>query len=71
MDLFAKRYEEGYDLFDDRYNLWLQKYHPAYEVCKALFEEESVVAGSKQFTLRKQLAGRSLPLVGRYQQVAE
>ena len=41
MDLFAKRYEEGYDLFDERYNLWLQKYHPADEVCKALFEEES------------------------------
>ena len=41
MDLLAKRYEEGYDLFDGRYNLWLQKYHPADGVCKAVFEEES------------------------------
>ena len=48
MDLFAKRYEEGYDLFDERYNLWLQKYHPADEVCKALFEEESEVTCREQ-----------------------
>ena len=48
MDLFAKRYEEGYDLFDERYNLWLQKYHPTDEVCKALFEEESEVTSREQ-----------------------
>ena len=42
MDLFAKRYEEGYDLFDERYDIWLQKFHPADDmVCKALFGEES------------------------------
>ena len=32
MNLFTKRYEEGYDLLDERYNLWLQKYHPADDV---------------------------------------
>ena len=43
MDLFAKRYEEGYDLFDERYDTWLQKkFYPADDmVSKALFEEES------------------------------
>lgn len=25
---FEKRYDEGYDLFDERYELWLQKKHP-------------------------------------------
>ena len=33
--------DESYDLFDERYELWLQKYHPEDTVvCKALFEEE-------------------------------
>ena len=42
MNLFVKRYEEGYDLFDERYALWLRKYHPGEDVvCKVLFEEES------------------------------
>ena len=40
LNLFAKRYDEGYDLFDQRYELWLQKHHPEDTViCKALFEE--------------------------------
>ena len=28
IDLFNKRFEEGYDLFDDDYLCWLQAYHP-------------------------------------------
>jgi len=41
LNVFAKRYEEGNDVFDERYGLWLQKYHPEDDVVyKSLFEEE-------------------------------
>ena len=41
LNLFAKRYEENYDLFDEKCDLWLQKYHPEENrICKALFEKE-------------------------------
>ena len=32
-ELYTRRYEEGYDLVDEQYSLWLQKFHPEEATC--------------------------------------
>ena len=56
--LFAKRYEEGYDVFDERYGLWLQKFHPEDDVVhKSLLRKSMIHLLNIQW---KYLAGRNL-----------
>ena len=65
MNLFTKRYEEGYDLCDERYNLWLQKYYPADVVCKALFKEESEECSVQTASREEPTNGREETAIGR------